>query len=251
MALPTKHVVITGAAAGIGRATALHALAQGARVTALDIVDPKIDELAYVYCDVSKPESWEAAAADTGRPDCLFLNAGVMSAPPQATADGYAFLNVTSESYRRLTGVNVDGVVFGLQAFVPAMAAGSSIVITASLAGIYPYPHDALYAMTKHAVVGLTRSLAPTLAERGIRLNALCPNRVDTQLLPTQMRSLDFLSAEGVAADVLGLFEIQSTGGLWAKTFEDQPLYLIGDRKGSSWRARLGRLSRRVSFRRR
>lgn len=246
MSLATKHVVITGAAAGIGRATALQALAQGARVTALDLVDPKIAELTYVYCDVSKPDDWEAAAAEVGRPDYLFLNAGTMSAPPEASADEYAFLNVKLESYRRLTGVNMDGVVFGLQAFVPVMAAGSSIVVTASLAGIYPYAHDALYAMTKHAVVGLTRSLAPTLAERGIRLNTLCPNRVDTQMLPAQMRFLDFLSAEGVAADVLGLFEIESSGGLWGKTFEDQPLYLVGDSRGTSWRAKLGRLRWRL-----
>ena len=80
---------------------------------------------------------------------------------------------------------NVDGVVFGLRAVVPAIAArgGGAIVVTASLAGFIPIAFDPIYALTKHGVVGLVRSLAPTLAEQRITVNCVCPGLTDTPLI--------------------------------------------------------------------
>lgn len=240
MSLAGKHVVITGAASGIGRATALESLAHGARVTSLDLVDPQIDNITHIGCDISNPDHWADAAARIGEIHHLFLNAGVMSAPPDASAENYSFFNVSTETYRRVTGVNVDGVVFGLRSLVPGMSSGSSIVVTASLAGLHQYSHDPLYALTKHAVVGLARSLAPSLATRGIRINTICPNRVDTPMLPDEMRSLDHLSAPSVAADVLHLFSVDTNGGIWTRTHENTPLALANDGPTRS------RLNRRV-----
>lgn len=226
MPLANKHIVITGAASGIGKATALEALARHAHVTAIDLNDPQVEKITHVYCDVSKTEDWKNVADQVGKIDCLFLNAGVMSASPSATAEAYDFFNVGIEAYRKIMGVNVDGVVYGLRALVPNMSPGSSIVVTASLAGIHQYSHDPIYALTKHAIVGLTRSLAPTLEKRGICINAICPNRVDTPMLPDQMRSLDYLTPRSVADDVLSLFDEKANGGIWSKTYEGQPLSL-------------------------
>ena len=76
---------------------------------------------------------------------------------------------VTDESYRRIVSVNVDGVFYGVRAVVPSIEArgGGAIVATASLAGLISYSPDPVYAMTKHAVVGLVRALAPQLRSQG------------------------------------------------------------------------------------
>ena len=86
-----------------------------------------------------------------------------------------------------MMSVNVDGVVFGCKRSYP-LPPGAAIVATASLAGITPYGIDPLYAMSKHAVVGLVRSLAPDLAQRGISIHALCPGAVDTEIIPHAQR---------------------------------------------------------------
>ena len=246
MGIDSKHIVVTGAAAGIGRATALAALQQGARVTSLDVVDPEIESITHLHCDVSRIGDWEMVASKVSKPDHVFLNAGTMSAPYDAAEEQHRFMNVEFDAYQKIVGVNIDGVVLGLKTLLPVMTANSSIVVTASLAGVYGYAHDPLYAMTKHAVVGLTKSLAPDVAGRGIRINAVCPNRVDTQLLPRQMRNRDFLRPDSVAGEVLRLFEVAHTGGIWGKMYDDQPAYLIGLESGRSpvrvIRSALGRL---------
>jgi NAD(P)-dependent dehydrogenase (short-subunit alcohol dehydrogenase family) len=93
--------------------------------------------------------------------------------------------NLTDEQYRRLVGANVDGVVFGTRALTPVIAAqgGGSIVVTASLAGLISFPLDPIYTMSKHAVVGFVRSVAPQLQAKGITINAICPGVVDTPLV--------------------------------------------------------------------
>jgi NAD(P)-dependent dehydrogenase (short-subunit alcohol dehydrogenase family) len=133
------------------------------------------------------------------------------------------------ERYRRMMGVNVDGVVFGLQTLLPILKSGASIVVTASLAGVTPYSVDPLYSMSKHAVVGLVRSLGPTLAERDIRISALCPGGIDTGIIPNEQRSPDaiFMTPENVAAEVLDLMNPAETGKTWAKVSETKPAFII------------------------
>ena len=121
------------------------------------------------------------------------------------------------ERYRRMMAVNIDGVVFGLQALLPLLPSGSAVVVTASLAGITPYAIDPLYAMSKHAVVGLVRSLAPTLAKRDITINAICPGGIDTGIIPDAQRHSDaiFMTPDNIAAEVIRLMDVEETGKTW------------------------------------
>ena len=133
------------------------------------------------------------------------------------------------ERYRRMMSVNVDGVVFGLKALLPTLESGAAIVVTASLAGITPYEVDPLYSMSKHAVVGLVRSLGPTLAERGIKINAICPGGIDTAIIPQAQRTDEavFMSSEHVAQEVINLMDADQTGKSWAKVIEAKPAFIV------------------------
>jgi NAD(P)-dependent dehydrogenase (short-subunit alcohol dehydrogenase family) len=187
-ALDGKVAVITGGASGIGLATANRFAAEGASVV---VVDRNVDAGAkvaaelggrFVAADVGSPADWakvvDEATAGFGGIDVAYLNAGVTTGESE-------IVNLTDEQYRRIMGANVDGVVFGARAVVPAIAArgGGAIVATASLAGLISFPPDPIYTLTKHAVVGLVRSLAGQLEPKNITINAVCPGVVDTPLV--------------------------------------------------------------------
>jgi len=236
--------LVTGAASGIGAAVTSAVRATGTAVLALDIDESGGAEIArtsgatFLPCDVSSPESWQQVLAQIDPallPTRIHLNAGIQIAPPNAPLSEYAFEAMTIERYRRMMGVNVDGVVFGLHALWPHLRSGSSIVVTASLAGITPYAIDPLYAMSKHAVVGLVRSLAPALAERDIRINALCPGGIDTAIIPLAQRSPQavFMTPEHIATEVIRLMDLPESGKTWAKVAESKPAFIVrapGDR---------------------
>jgi NAD(P)-dependent dehydrogenase (short-subunit alcohol dehydrogenase family) len=161
-----RVALITGGANGLGRATAQRLVEAGAKVVLADIEPGPGRDAAreldgiFVEADLSRPEASqaavEAAVAGYGGLDIAFLNAGV------ATGCGLVE-SFDLGLYRRAMGVNLDGVVFGLNAVVPALRerGGGSIVATSSLAGLAPVPFDPIYAANKHAVVGLARSLGP------------------------------------------------------------------------------------------
>jgi NAD(P)-dependent dehydrogenase (short-subunit alcohol dehydrogenase family) len=123
--------------------------------------------------------------------------------------------------------VNVDGVVYGIRAAIRAMQdrGGGAIVATASLAGIVPFPPDPIYDATKHAVVGLIRSVAPTLRPLGITANCVNPGMTDTNILNEEARqalaALDFplMPAEQIAEAVLHAV----TSGVTGECFVCQP----------------------------
>lgn len=237
--------VVTGASSGIGEAVTRAAAAGGARVLALDVDDNNGACLAgetgavYQHCDVGSPDDWQAVAdklTTLGSPTHVHLNAGVQIAPPAAPLEDYQFEAMTLDRYRRMMSVNVDGVVFGLKTLLPLLAPGAAVVVTASLAGVTPYSIDPLYAMSKHAVVGLVRSLGPTLAERNIKINAICPGGIDTAIIPEAQRTADatFMTPEHVAAEVMHLMTVPETGKAWAKVSQEKPVFVIrapGDRK--------------------
>ncbi len=187
-----KVAVVTGAASGIGLAAARRLASLGATVLAVDIDGDGAERAAkelggrWHRADVSHSESWERiafAAAELGGTDVAFLNAGVTTGQQDITA-------LSDDEYRRIMGVNVDGVVFGVRALVPQMAAkgGGAVVATSSLAGLIAFPGDPIYTSTKHAVVGLIRALAPRLAEQHVTVNAVCPSLVDTPLIDGEIR---------------------------------------------------------------
>ena len=236
MRFENEVVVVTGAASGIGRAVALASAAEGAKVAVLDMNEEAGAALAgeigglFVPCDVGDGDQWKTNAQTIfetlGAPARVHLNAGIMSAAPGQPNEQYRFSVATPERYRRLMSVNVDGVVYGLQALLPHMSEGSSIVLTASLAGLVPY--DPIYSMTKHAVVGLARSLAGELRTRGIRINAICPGAVDTAIIPSFQEHPNVpMPPDELAADVLNLFDGEGSGDAWARVREDKPAYVM------------------------
>jgi NAD(P)-dependent dehydrogenase (short-subunit alcohol dehydrogenase family) len=175
-----KVAVVTGGGSGIGLATVRRLSDEGARVVVADLAEGPAGD-AFVRADVGNPDDWPAvvdAARQLGGLDLAYLNAGVTTGEGDITA-------LTDAQYRRIMGANVDGVVFGVRAVVPAMVdrEGGAIVATSSLAGLISFPLDPIYTLSKHAVVGLVRSLAMQLEPRGITINAVCPSIVDTPLV--------------------------------------------------------------------
>ena len=215
-----RTVLVTGGARGIGAAIARRAAREGAFVV---VADADVDNAAStaaevggqaVHLDVSDPGSWEQALDDIGTVDVACCNAGVAVGEADVTA-------VDIGSYRRALAVNVDGVVLGTRALVPRMGAGSVIVASSSLAGLTPMPSDPVYAATKHAIIGFVRSYAPTLADRRIGLQALCPGLVDTPLLSPGLRSeieqarFPLIAADDVAEGMVRAATSKQTGEAW------------------------------------
>ncbi len=221
--LDGKVALVTGAGSGIGSASAARLADEGARVVIVDrqaeagaAVADRLGGL-FLAGDVGDPARWaamvKAAESDAGGIDIVHLNAGV-------TTGESDIVRVTDDQYRRSVGANVDGVVFGARAVVPALEkrGGGAIVATASLAGLIAFSPDPVYTLTKHAVVGLVRALAPHLQPRGITINALCPGLVDTPILGDEARSaLDesgfpLIPPSDIAEAVLGCALGRATG---------------------------------------
>jgi NAD(P)-dependent dehydrogenase (short-subunit alcohol dehydrogenase family) len=220
--LAGKIALVTGAASGLGRATARALAAEGSVVVAADIDAPGARAVAEetgghaVACDVSELEDNRAAVAfaveTCGGLDLVHLNAGVGSRCGVGDDFDLAL-------YRRAMGANLDGVVFGLHVALPALCArgGGAIVATSSLAGLTGVPYDPLYSANKHAVVGLTRSLGPGLAEEGIRFNAVCPGFAESPIIEPIREALAqsgiaIIPAETVAAAVVDLLAGDAAG---------------------------------------
>jgi NAD(P)-dependent dehydrogenase (short-subunit alcohol dehydrogenase family) len=218
-----KGALVTGGGSGIGAASVRRLAAAGARVAVADRDSAAAEELAdevggiVLVGDVAEPERMAAhvaAAEDAfGRLDVVLLNAGV-------TAGQSGVEDLDLARYRRIVGVNMDHVVFGLAAAVPALrrAGGGHVVATASLAGLVPMPGDALYTMTKHAVVGYVRAAAPVLVADGIRVNAVCPGFADTPLIARarpQFGDFPLLTAEDVADAIEAVLDRGQPGECW------------------------------------
>lgn len=191
--LENKVALVTGGASGIGQATVRRLAALGASVAVVDIDTARAEVAAAevggiaIGADVSRSDEWTRIVSSIreqlGGLDVAHLNAGVTTGVADIT-------ELTDEEYRRIVGVNMDGVTFGVRAVLPELRSrgGGAIVATASLAGIVAFPLDAAYTMTKHAVVGLVRALGRVLGAEGITINAVCPGLVDTPLLTGPIR---------------------------------------------------------------
>jgi NAD(P)-dependent dehydrogenase (short-subunit alcohol dehydrogenase family) len=189
---------VTGGASGIGRAIVDLLRGEGREVVVLDVRDG---------FDVGDPSAWESV----GAVELAFLNAGVTTGVTDVAA-------VSDETYRRIRGANLDGVVFGVRRLASVMPPGGAIVVTASLAGLVAMERDPLYTLTKHAVIGFVRSVAPQLDARGIRISAIAPGFTDTPLLTGEAReamTVPLLTAEEVAAAALHAARESEPGGVW------------------------------------
>jgi NAD(P)-dependent dehydrogenase (short-subunit alcohol dehydrogenase family) len=189
---------------------------------------------SYVRCDVSDLADVERLMAATiarfGRLDVVLANAGVRGDSP--LGDGFDLA-----TYRRAMTVNVDGVVFTVQAALPHLVAsgGGRILVTASMAGLMPVPLDVAYAASKAAAVGFVRSAAPLLAVQGVALMAVCPSFADTAIL-----------GEGRA-----LLESAGFAIMPVATVADAMLQVLrSGRPGECWMVQAGREPEPFEFRR-
>ena len=202
--------LVTGSAGGIGSAIVRKLTTEGFEVKELDLVHG---------FDVTDPDAWE----QVGSVELACLNAGVVTGSDDIAA-------LTDEQYRRAVAVNVDGVVFGVRRLDRVMPKGSTIVVTASLAGLTAIADDPIYGLTKHAVVGFVRSVAPQLAEREIRIQAVCPGWADTGLTTTEFRQeltdrgFRLLRPEDVAEGVWAAYRSEGTGEAWVVQPGREPL---------------------------
>lgn len=220
-----KVAIVTGAGSGIGAASTRRLAALGASVIAVDKDEAGVEAVAAevgataVVMDVSEPDAWDRLIADvtatSGGIDFAHLNAGVVT-----MRYPYTIEEVDVAHYRRLMGVNVDGVLLPVAKLVPTMAGrdGGAVVATASLGGLNPFPDDPYYAASKLAVVGFVRSAAPQLAERGVRIHAICPGLVQTEIIRGFIQkkiddlALPVLDPADVAQAVADMLAAQSTG---------------------------------------
>jgi NAD(P)-dependent dehydrogenase (short-subunit alcohol dehydrogenase family) len=193
--LDGKIALVTGAASGIGKATAERLAAEGARVGVVDLTDDAGHAVAELVggvfhrADVGEPgdvdDAFAAVERELGGVDIAFLNAGIAIGYPQIET-------LPDDLYRLIMRVNVDGVVYGTRAAIRAMErrGGGAIVATSSLAGLIPFPPDPVYDLTKHAVVGFIRSIAPSLQAKGITANTVNPGMTDTKIMGEDARRM-------------------------------------------------------------
>jgi NAD(P)-dependent dehydrogenase (short-subunit alcohol dehydrogenase family) len=190
-----RLAVVTGAASGIGRATAQALRQRGTEVLGVDLVEAP-DELRddaavhWIEGDVASAETWERVTAvceqrDAGGADCLVTCAATLVVAP--------FLETSTDDWKRIFDVNVFGVLLGMQTLLPKMLErrAGAIAVVCSVNSFVVEDELSAYSTSKAALLHATRSAAVEYAARGVRINAVCPGIVDTPLLRRHFESLD------------------------------------------------------------
>ncbi len=199
--LEDKVVIITGAASGLGRAGALRFAQEGARVAAWDVDENKAKDLTaaiegaggkalFQLVDVARSESVSAAVdevvAKWGRVDVLVNNAGIVRDSQLIKwKDGQVAGQMTDEAFNRVIDVNLRGVFHCTRSVVPHMIrnGGGAIVTTSSVVGLYGNFGQTNYVATKAGVIGMTKTWARELGKYKIRVNAVAPGFIGTEIL--------------------------------------------------------------------
>lgn len=203
MRLDNKIAVVTGAASGIGLSIANRFAKEGAKVYACDLNEPSPesshhDNIAFRKLNVANDIEWRALAQEIsevdGRVDVLVNNAGTIDYEPVE--------DVNLESWNRVLGVNLTGVMLGMKSMIPYMkASGGSIINFSSIWGMVAVPGAASYHASKGGVTVLTKNAAMSYAANNIRINAVHPGIVETPLVKQQATEA---TAQVIAATPLG-----------------------------------------------
>ena len=185
-----KVALVTGGASGIGVAAALRFAQEGAAVVIADLNETGAEAIAdqvraaggrarAVRCDVANAADNDAMVAaarqEFGRLDAAFLNAGAYAQT--------VFEDTDTATLDSMIAINLKGAWLGLQAVLPVLERGGAAVVTASTSGIIGLNVAAAYSAAKHGVVGAVRSASQSFAQRGLRVNAICPGPVATAIL--------------------------------------------------------------------
>jgi NAD(P)-dependent dehydrogenase (short-subunit alcohol dehydrogenase family) len=230
-----RTAVVTGAASGLGLALVWLLVQRGDHVVGIDLLGDERQATiestgaSFVGCDVTDFQQWTSAAAAINKKfsaiDLAFLNAGVMTRNPAQPIDDDPIVLAATPGYRKVFGVNVDGVIFGVTALAPHLSSNGSITITASTAALGALPFDPYYAATKHAVAGYVKSAGPTFIARGQRINALCPGGIDTNIVPGPLRAsmptASFRPPYDVARALVAVSDHDGSGVLFTLTDDD------------------------------
>lgn len=241
--LEGRVILVTGAAGGIGMATCERLLHEGARIVATDLDTDSLDRLASAEIeilggDITAPDLVERCVAIAveryGRLDAAFLNAGVecRAAP---------LVDTPESEFDRVFAVNVRSVFSGARTLVrhfQQAGKGGNLLFMSSIAGLRGSATTAVYNASKHAVIGLAKSLALEVGAQGIRSNVLCPGTVNTRM----MRSLEStigaamavdaeaLRAQMAGANALGRYaEVEEVAALAAWLLSDEAAYCHGE----------------------
>ena len=177
-----RVALVTGGSSGIGAATAQRLAAEGARVASLDVDSDSTNGVLALAGDVSRSSDVDEAVARTtselGPIDVLVCSAGVPGA-------SLATVDVTDEEWRRVMGINADGVFFSNRAVIPGMVERGygRIVNVASIAGKEGNPMASAYSASKAAVIAMTKAIGKDLARTGVIVNCVAPAVIETPIL--------------------------------------------------------------------
>jgi len=231
--LENKTAVITNDAGSIGKETAALFLEEGAKVLLVDLDEEALkqtaaelgnENISWCAADVSNTDDVKRYANEVkktfGSVDIFFNNAGIEGVVKPVT-------DYPEDEFDKVMAVNVKGVWSGNKYIVPLMADGGSIILSSSVAGLAGTPNVSAYVASKHAIIGLMRSLAYEVAEKKIRVNTINPSPVDNRM----MRSLENGFAPGQGDEAKKSFEQTIPLGRYAKPEEiaKAVLFLAGD----------------------